>query len=313
MGAPEPSRPAGRPPDRRTILARMDGGERLRLLQRSDRKGLIHLAGHLAALGLTGLPIALEAPGWPLLLLPHGILLAFLFCLLHEAVHRTPFRSAWLNGAAAWGAGLAVILPPAWFRHFHLAHHRHTHDPERDPELARPLPRSKRGLAWHIAGGSYWAREGRVLLVNAAGRNRDAFVPASARRALVGESRWFLLLYAGAAAASVHFGTAALLWLWLLPLMLGQPFLRLYLLTEHTGCPHVPDMLRNTRTTFTNPLVRFVAWNMPYHVEHHVHPTVPFHKLPAFHKVLQDDLTVTANGYPAAARAAVSAVLDGRA
>ena len=129
-------------------------------------------------------------------------------------------------------------------------------------------------------------------------------MPASARSAVAREARWLLLLYAGAAAFSAWLGATALLWLWLLPVMLGQPFMRLYLLAEHTGCPHVPEMLRNTRTTFTNPLVRFFAWNMPYHVEHHVLPTVPFHKLPSFHKILRDDLTVTANGYPAAARAA---------
>ena len=313
MQAPDPSRPSGQVPDRRTILARMSGDERLKLLQRSDRKGLVHLAGHLAALGLTGSLIALEAPGWPLLLLPHSILLAFLFCLLHEAVHGTPFRSTWLNSAAARIIGFVVFLPSVWFRHFHLAHHRHTHDPAHDPELARPVPRSKPGLAWHIAGGSYWAREGRMLFVNAAGRNRDAFVPPSGRRAVAREARWLLVFYAAAAALSYHFDTTALLWLWLLPLMLGQPFLRLYLLAEHTGCPHVPEMLRNTRTTFTNALVRFVAWNMPYHVEHHVHPTVPFHKLPAFHKILRGDLTVTANGYPAAAKAVVSAALRGEA
>ena len=290
----------------------MDGEERLRLLQRSDRKGLVRLAGHLAALGLTGVPIALEAPGWPLLLLPHGILLAFLFCLLHEAVHRTPFRSAWLNTAAACGVGFVLFLPPAWFRHFHLAHHRHTHDPERDPELARPLS---------VEAGPRLACRGRRLPDPAGAdaprqcgrpeprRVRAGFgAPAVAR-----EARWFLLLYAGAAALSAWLGATALLWLWLLPVMLGQPFMRLYLLAEHTGCPHVPDMLRNTRTTFTNPLVRFFAWNMPYHVEHHVLPTVPFHKLPAFHRILRDDLTVTAKGYPAAARAAVSAVLEGRA
>ncbi len=291
----------------------MSGDERQRLLQRSDLKGLVHLAGHLTALGATGSLIALEVPGWPLLLLPHGILLAFLFCLLHEAVHGTPFRSTWLNSAAARIIGFLVFLPSVWFRHFHLAHHRHTHDPAHDPELARPVPRSKPGLAWHIAGGSYWAREGRMLFVNAAGRNRDAFVPPSGRRAVVREARWLLVFYAAAAALSVYFATTVLLWLWLLPLMLGQPFLRLYLLAEHTGCPHVPEMLRNTRTTFTNALVRFVAWNMPYHVEHHVHPTVPFHKLPAFHKILRDDLTVTAKGYPAAAKAVVSAALRGEA
>lgn len=228
MQAPEPSRPPRPGPDRRAILARMDGGERQSLLQRSDRKGLVRLAGHLAALGLTGSLIALEAPGWPVLLLPHGILLAFLFCLLHEAVHGTPFRSVWLNGAAARGVGFAVFLPPAWFRNFHMAHHRHTHDPARDPELAWPLSRSKAGLAWHIAGGAYWTRQARMLFVNAAGRNRDAFVPLSARGAVAREARWFLVLYAGAAALSVWLGTMALLWLWLLPLMLGQPFLRLY-------------------------------------------------------------------------------------
>ena len=312
MEASDPPGPLRPGPDRRTILARMDGGERRKLLQRSDRKGLARLAGHLAALGATGSLIAFEAPGWPVLLLPHGILLVFLFCLLHEAVHGTPFRSGWLNGAAARGVGFLIFLPPAWFRHFHMAHHRHTHDPARDPELARPLSRSKAGLAWHIAGGAYWVREGRMLFVNAAGRNRDAFVPPAARRAVAREARLFLLLYAGAAALSAQLGTTVLLWLWLLPLVLGQPFLRLYLLTEHTGCPHVPDMLQNTRTTFTNPLVRFFAWNMPYHTEHHVHPTVPFHRLPAFHRVLRDELRVTANGYPAAAQAAVSAALCGK-
>lgn len=309
MAPPGPSRPPGR----RKILGRLDRRERRRLLQRSDRKGLVHLAGHLAALGVTGSLIALEAPGWPVLLLPHGILLAFLFCLLHEAVHGTPFRSAWLNTAAARSVGFVIFLPPAWFRHFHMTHHRHTHDPARDPELARPVPRSRRGLAWHVAGGAYWTRQARMLLVNAAGRNRDAFVPAAGRGAVAREARLYLLLYAGAAALSVHFATAALLWLWLLPLTLGQPFLRLYLLAEHTGCPHVPDMLRNTRTTFTNALVRFVAWNMPYHVEHHVNPAVPFHRLPAFHRILRDDLAVTANGYPAAAQAVVSAALRGEA
>ena len=313
MALPGPSRSSRRIPERRTILARMGRDERRRLLQRSDRKGLVHLAGHLAALGVTGSLIVLEAPGWPVLLLPHGILLAFLFCLLHEAVHGTPFRSGWLNTGAAWLVGLVIFLPPAWFRHFHMAHHRHTHDPARDPELARLVPRSKGGLAWHIAGGSYSVRQARMLLVNAAGRNRDAFVPAAGRGAVAREARLYLLLYAGAAALSVHFATAALLWLWLLPLMLGQPFLRLYLLAEHTGCPHVPDMLRNTRTTLTNALVRFVAWNMPYHVEHHVNPAVPFHRLPAFHRVLRDDLAVTANGYPAAAQAVVSAALRGEA
>ena len=300
-------------PDHCDIVSRLGREQRHGLLLRSNLKGLLHLAGHLAALGVTGSLIALKAPGWPVLLPLHGILLVFLFCLQHEAVHKTPFRSAGLNAAAAWGAGLVNLLPPVWFQHFHMDHHRYTHDPARDPELSRPLPRSKAGLAWYITGGPYWCGQIRTLLVNAAGQNRDAFIPRPARTPVAREARLFLAIYLAAGAVSILFGTAALLWLWLLPALLGQPFLRLYLLAEHTGCPHVASMLENTRTILTTPLVRFVAWNMPYHVEHHTYPAVPFHKLPAFYDVLRDHLTVTANGYAAATRATTTAVLRGEA
>ena len=82
---------------------------------------------------------------------------------------------------------------------------------------------------------------------------------------------------------------AALIY-WVMPMLLGQPFLRLYLLAEHGGCPKVRDMLANTRTTKTTALVRFLAWNMPYHTEHHVYPAVPFHRLPEAHDLLKDKL-----------------------
>jgi fatty acid desaturase len=41
---------------------------------------------------------------------------------------------------------------------------------------------------------------------------------------------------------------------------------------------------------------------MPYHVEHHVAPTVPFHRLPELHSQMQDELKVTADGYAAFTR-----------
>ena len=88
-----------------------------------------------------------------------------------------------------------------------------------------------------------------------------------------------------------------LFWVWLLPVVLGQPALRLYLLAEHGDCPRVANMFEYTRTTITTRMMRFLAWNMPYHVEHHVYPAVPFHQLPALHKVMQAELRVTAAGY----------------
>jgi fatty acid desaturase len=39
-----------------------------------------------------------------------------------------------------------------------------------------------------------------------------------------------------------------------------------------------------------NPLFRFLYWNMNYHVEHHMFPMVPYHRLPELHEVMKDDL-----------------------
>lgn len=88
-----------------------------------------------------------------------------------------------------------------------------------------------------------------------------------------------------------------LFWVWLLPLLLGQPALRLYLLAEHGRCAFVANMLENTRTTYTNRAVRYLAWNMPYHIEHHSLPNVPFHRLPELNRLMAEDLRVTSEGY----------------
>ena len=111
------------------------------------------------------------------------------------------------------------------------------------------------------------------------------------------EARILLGLYAGVAVFSLLFLSPLVLFAWLIPLLLGGPFLRGYLLAEHARCPHASSMLENTRTTFTNRLVRFLAWNMPYHVEHHAYPSVPFHKLPEFHSLMRNHIKHRESGY----------------
>ncbi|MYH59095.1 MAG: fatty acid desaturase, partial [Boseongicola sp. SB0675_bin_26] len=141
---------------------------------------------------------------------------------------------------------------------------------------------------------------GRQVLSNALGANPGAYVPVRARRRIVREARWMLLAYAIAALSL--FSSPLLFWIWILPCLLGQPFLRLYLLAEHGRCAFVADMFRNTRTTYTNRFVRFLAWNMPYHVEHHTLPQVPFHRLPELHDHMQGRHHVTSDGYAAFTR-----------
>lgn len=276
--------------------------------ERSDIRGLIQLGLHCGALALTGIAIGASRGTMllPIALLLHGIVLIFLFAPEHETIHRTAFRSRRLNDIVAWFAGLVLLLPPAYFRYFHFAHHRHTQDPERDPELALPKPATLAQWLTLVSGWPYWRGQAALLFEHARGKVTAPYIPARNHAEVIREARIFLAVYLAAAIASIAARSDFLLIYWIVPALLGQPFLRLYLMAEHTGCPLVPDMLANSRTTISNATVRFIAWNMPYHAEHHAYPSVPFHQLPELHRRLKPDISIIASGYIAAQRSIIS-------
>ena len=280
------------------------------LTARSNASGLLQFASHVAALSGTGAAIALAKGTFWLgpALAVHGLVLVFLFAPLHETIHRTAFRNRRLNDAAAWLCGAVLVLPPAYFRAFHFAHHRHTQDPARDPELATPKPASLGAYLRAVSGLPYWRERIATTLAHAAGRVPEPFIPPSQKTRVVRDARILLSLYGALAAVSILAGSWLAVGYWLVPVLIGQPFLRLFLLTEHTGCPQVPEMLENSRTTRSNALVRRLAWNMPYHAEHHAYPALPFHALPAAHTLLKDKIVVQAPSYLAAQRQIIAAL-----
>lgn len=288
-----------RGPASATSSARLDKAELKGLSGRSDAKGLAQLGLHVAALTITGMLVWQSLgtlwlfPAWVL----HGLVLVFLFTALHECIHRTAFRSRWLNGAVAWFCAVPLVLPPRYFRAFHLAHHRWTQDRERDPELAGGRPETLGAYLWHVTGLPYWSAQLTLTLRHAAGRVDLPFATARERPGIVREARVLLAILAAMVVGSLLLQTwAVAIYLWV-PALFGQPFLRAFLLAEHAGCPFVPDMLRNTRTTWTNALVRRIAWNAPYHAEHHAYPAIPFHALPKVHRTLRGRIEIQAKGY----------------
>jgi len=276
-----------------------DSPEIRRLCERSDRRGWAQLGTHLALLTATTMLVALTRGTffvWPAMAL-HGVLLAFLFAPLHECIHRTAFRSRAMNATVAWIAGCVLCLPPKYFRAFHLSHHRFTQQRERDPELGTPKPVNLRAWAWQVSGVPYWRESVAALLRHAAGRVDETFIGTGAKRQVVLEARVLLMVYTGVVLVSWWASTVLAVVYWVVPVVLGQPVLRLFLMAEHTACPTVPDMLANSRTTHTHPLVLKLGWNMSYHAEHHWHPGLPFHALAKAHELLADFVVVQERGY----------------
>jgi fatty acid desaturase len=269
------------------------------LTRRSDAKGLLQLGAHLAMLLFAGIGMHLTRDSALLLVtLPfYSALLIFLFAPLHETLHFTVFKTRWLNNLVAAVTGFLLLLPFQNFRAFHYAHHRHTQNSELDPELLDMKPLLRKNYWFYLTGLPAWWQSLASIWRHAAGTVDESYIEERHRKSIIKEARIHLAGYALILFFSVFWSSDVFWWYWILPALVGQPMLRLYLLAEHSGCDFSDNMLENSRTTYTTPWLNFLAWNMPYHAEHHYLASVPFHALPALHAYTGQHVKYKGAGY----------------
>lgn len=265
------------------VFARKDliDGQTLKALSaKSDARGYLAVATRFGALGLSGWWLLLSSG--TLWMIPafmvHGVLINFLYAGQHELSHWTVFKTKGPNEFFGRLFGFLLIYPRDFDQVQHFAHHRFTQDWARDGELSRPPYTFASYVIW-MSGVSYWYTRMRRVLRFSFGRVTEPYLPAARHAGLVREARWHLLGYLAIAAASIAFHSDLALKLWLLPMLVMKPVHQLQNTIEHLGLPHVASITENTRSTRTNALMRWLAWNMQYHTAHHAFPGVPFHRL----------------------------------
>ncbi len=219
------------------------------------------------ALALTGT--------WPLLVsvLPNAIASYLLFTVAHDASHRSLSTSEAVN---VWLGRIAIFLfaPQAGFRTWrfiHMQHHRFTnHDDGRDPDhYATAGPRWQLPLRWLTIDLYYVAWYARHIGARPRGERVELL------------ASWALLLaIVVVAVATGH--AAELLLVYLLPMRLAVAWLGFaFDFLPHNGLHVTPsqDKLRTTRNRvgrerLLSPLLLY----QNYHLVHHLHPTIPFHR-----------------------------------
>eukprot|EP00419_Tripos_fusus_P003562 CAMPEP_0172675046 /NCGR_PEP_ID=MMETSP1074-20121228/13060_1 /TAXON_ID=2916 /ORGANISM="Ceratium fusus, Strain PA161109" /LENGTH=407 /DNA_ID=CAMNT_0013492493 /DNA_START=49 /DNA_END=1272 /DNA_ORIENTATION=+ len=127
----------------------------------------------------------------------------------------------------------------------------------------------------------------------------DADVPGTPANKLQRAARLHLLLALGTISLWATIGDMrAMLWCWMLPMLVGPAPLYFVQLHEHADCALDPSNgLTNTRTTLTSGFVSYVMWEMGYHAEHHLYPFFPFYQLPKAHKYLKEHLKKVSNSH----------------
>jgi fatty acid desaturase len=194
----------------------------------------------------------------------------------HEGSHDLISRRPWLNEAMSWFALGIVGISRTAHREFHLDHHRSPHGPD-DPEF-RLFDRVVKG----VPGWAY------LLIPFAATAGVDAYPflakkPARVRRAVVLDLALSALLH-GALVAALGLRVYLLF-------VVGPMFTGLLLVNvvrsvcEHHAVP-AGDEWQNARSIETSPFVGFLWSNVNFHLEHHLYPRVPFHRLPRLRRLL---------------------------
>jgi fatty acid desaturase len=281
---------------------------------RSNRQGLIQLAGHLAVMVVSGY-LWFTAEHWlikiPALII-YGFSLAIMFAPLHEGSHRTAFADHRLNDIVAWVAGVLSFYNSDFYRRYHKWHHRYTQIQGKDPELDDPKITNWGEYLKAISGFNWWIGKFTTHYQVATGKFAGyPYITEDAQATVIRSTRLQLAVYGVAIAISLVCQQPWFFSLWLFPLAIGQPILRLILLAEHTGCSNDDNPVTNTRTTLT--WLPLILWNISFHAEHHLYPSIPFHALPKAHQKLKEHFQVIElGGYTKVNRNIVNSLLSDR-
>jgi fatty acid desaturase len=122
-----------------------------------------------------------------------------------------------------------------------------------------------------------------------------------------------LAVFLGTIGLSTALGSFLPLMLVGLPSFYGNVIVLLFGMTQHLGLyEDVLDHRLNTRTIYMNPVLRYLYWNMNYHIEHHMFPMVPYHALAALHEEMKADCPPASRSFGAALKEVVTSLLKQR-
>jgi fatty acid desaturase len=206
--------------------------------------------------------------------------------LQHEALHGHPFRDPRLNAALVFPA-LALVVPYGRFRDSHLEHHRDANltDPYDDPEsnylAERDWARLSSCLRFVLRVNNTLA--GRLLIGPVVGQ--VAWMASDWRALRAGDRRvaagWLWHLPAAALVLAAAAASPMPLWAYLLAVYLGLSLLKIRTFLEHQA--HEKTRGRTVIIEDRGPLA-LLFLNNNLHVVHHMHPRVPWYRLPALYR-----------------------------
>jgi fatty acid desaturase len=264
------------------------------------RAGLLPI--YLAVIAVATIAVARGWIPWPIVpvvTVVIGVAFACMTFVVHETLHGGIVRGKRLQHLIGWLGFLPFTLSPRlWVAWHNSSHHANTQlpdDPDGYPTLDRY--RARRSTRFSVDSFSLGGRRWRGLLSLVLGftvQSADQLASARSRGFL--DTRAFRLAILETAlgvavwlAVAILVGPLVFVFVYVLPLLIGNACVMAFILTNHSLSPRtaINDPLVSGLTVTTSRLVQRVTLGFGFHVEHHLFPAMSSRHAPAVRALVQ--------------------------
>lgn len=210
------------------------------------------------------------------------ISLSLVYLPTHDAQHDIIARPGqplrWLNELVGHATSWMIVSPFNVFRVTHLEHHRHTNDPNLDPDIS-----SKAAGPWSAIWSTIRQRQ-------ADGSKDQDYLDAvvrAGREDLLPIAIFYQLGFYTFLIAMAWSGFALeAFFLWWLPYQIAMIYLVFFLSWAPHHPAHSQERYGNTRS-WRSKLGNIGSMGMQFHIVHHLHPYIPLSRTPAAYREMR--------------------------
>jgi fatty acid desaturase len=245
---------------------------------------------HYAIIALLGWALAsgrVPWPAWPVVSLAIGCCMGGVTFVAHEALHGGVVRGRVAIRLIGWLGFLPFcISPQLWMAWHNRVHHNHCGKPGVDPDMYPTIEeyRAHRGariMADHFGLGQRRLGGIASLMFGLTGQSmqvmlrarRAGILPRHLHRRAIVEAALQVALWAAVAALV---GGTAFVFIYVLPLIVANMIVMLFIVTNHNLSPlsTVNDPLINSLSVTLPRVLEWLTLDFGFHVEHHLFPAM---------------------------------------
>jgi len=289
--------------------------------RRKDWPALFHLLIYFGALFISGYLAYLTWGTWLsfLFFFIYGTIYTFSVSNWHETVHKTAFKTRWINEFFYHITSFMADFDGFRWRWSHTFHHSNTLQTkdEYDHEIQISRPTDLIAFFLSFIPFTDLLFPHRLIKYEVLKHSLGLFSPVVAisaplkeKNKILWNSRLYVIIWLSIILFSIYFETILPILYFILPNYYGKPIWFLVNVTQHLGA--VLDKKDHRESSYSvriNPIFSFLYWHMEYHLEHHMFPMVPSYNLKKLHSIIKDQIPSPKNGLWDAYREIIPAII----